>query len=333
MNASGFLKDKASVITINIVCAVLLALFLYALGVGVGELALILVCWAGVIAAMLISDYFRRKKQFDSLFGTLDRLEQKYLLSDLMEAPQSYEDALWAQVLRQTNKSMLEQVSRLRLGQEEYRGYIEQWVHEVKTPLAAMKLTCENNKSDATRRLAAELEKTEHYIDQALYYARSGAPEKDYIVRETPLLPVVERAVSANKRLLMGNGLRVEVDCPHTVKSDGKWVGFMLEQLILNSVKYGAKEVRFASREDDAGVTLAICDDGMGIGPDELPRVFDKGFTGTNGRKNASSTGIGLYLCKRLCDKLGLGIWAQSQPGNGFEVSIFFAKSNFHNVL
>jgi signal transduction histidine kinase len=330
MKFSDFLKDKVTMIAVSVVCMVMLSLYLSAMGIGVSETVLILVCWAMVLGALLTASFLRRKRYYDSLKSTLARLEQKYLISDLMEKPQLYEDRLYAEIMRQANKSMLEQVSRLRGEREEYREYIEQWIHEVKTPLSAMKLICENSKGDERRKLLAEIERTEHFIEQALYYARSENPEKDYFIRDTALEQVVQEAAIAKKQLLMASGISVSTDCPHHVCCDGKWVSFMLGQLISNSAKYGAREIRFATAEESGDTVLTVTDDGVGIGASELPRVFDMGFTGTNGRQNVKSTGVGLYLCKRLCEKLGLKISARSVKDEHFSISISFPGEEFY---
>ena len=223
-------------------------------------------------------------------------------------------------------KSMLEQISEVKRERLEYKEYIEQWIHEIKTPITAMKLLCENHRTDWTKELLLELEKTNRFTEQALYYARSEHTEKDYSVREIALAQVVHQAIADNKYLLRKNGVRLEVEeIQDTVYSDEKWVRFILNQLISNAVKYraGQPSLRFSTCRQQDQVVLMVEDNGIGISPADLPRVFEKGFTGQNGRKVQQSTGIGLYLCKRLCEKLGIGITAESSE-HGTAISLTF---------
>ena len=178
-----------------------------------------------------------------------------------------------------------------------------------------MKLVCENHKEPFTRELMRELEKTDRFTEQALYYARSEYTEKDYVVREIRLFDVVHQAIADNKYLLLQNQAVLEIeDKERTVYSDDKWLRFILDQLIVNAVKYSREYpvLRFYTEVQGDQLLLFVEDCGIGISPNDLPRIFEKGFTGQNGRLHQSATGIGLYLCKRLCDKLGIGLTARS---------------------
>ena len=162
--------------------------------------------------------------------------------------------------------------------------------------------------------------------EQALYYARSEHTEKDYSVREMVLPQVVHGAIADNKYLLLHSGMRLEVEeMQDTVYSDEKWVRFILNQLIANAVKYRTKQpvLRISTHKRQDQVVLVVEDNGIGIAASDLPRIFEKGFTGQNGRMVQQSTGIGLYLCKRLCEKLGIGITAESSE-HGTAVSLSF---------
>lgn len=223
-------------------------------------------------------------------------------------------------------KSMLEQIGEVERERLEYKEYIEQWIHEIKTPITAMKLLCENHRMDWTKELLLELEKTNRFTEQALYYARSEHTEKDYSVREMALSQVVHQAIADNKYLLLQSGMRLEVEeMQDTVYSDEKWVRFILNQLIANAVKYRTEQpvLRISTHKRQDQVVLVVEDNGIGIAASDLPRIFEKGFTGQNGRMVQQSTGIGLYLCKRLCEKLGIGITAESSE-HGTAISLSF---------
>ena len=220
--------------------------------------------------------------------------------------------------------------------QEEYKEYIEIWIHEIKLPIATSKLIIENNKSDVTRNIDDELNKIEDYVEQALFYARSNTVEKDYIIRKVNLKDIVNGVIKKNKNVLISEKIKVDIyDIEKEVYIDSKWIAFILNQIIANSIKYSRNEERMidiSAKDLKDCVTLCIKDNGIGIRSEEIARVFEKGFTGTNGRINGKkSTGIGLYLCKKLCDKLGVGISLVSNENDGTEVKLVFPKGSYIN--
>ena len=258
-------------------------------------------------------------------------MDQRYLLGELMPISHKLEDRIYREIIRLSNKAVIERIRQMEDGQKEYREYIEQWVHEVKTPITAARLLCENHPGEAARAVLAELEKVDRFTQQTLYYARSEHTEKDYVIREVRLSDVVHGAIADNKYLLRQNGVTIEMDnVTDTVYTDDKWVRFILNQLIGNAVKYRSENprLRFSTREQDFQVQLVMEDNGIGIGKADLPRVFEKGFTGENGRSIQSATGIGLYLCRRLCDKLGIGLALESD-GGGTTVLLSFQVNHF----
>ena len=326
MNRRRYWKNRIPFLLTNLVCMAALTVFLLVCGNSISAVLLILVVWAVVLLTGLFLTYWKRKRQMQKLLDIAGQLSERYLISEVMELPEQAEDQVYYQLLKMAGKSMLEQIGEVRRERLEYKEYIEQWIHEIKTPITAMKLLCENHRTDWTKELLLELEKTNRFTKQALYYARSEHTEKDYSVREMSLSQVVHQAIADNKYLLLQSGVRLEVEeMADTVYSDEKWVRFILNQLIANVVKYrsGQPVLRFSTRRQQDQVILVVEDNGIGISPADLPRVFEKGFTGQNGRMVQQSTGIGLYLCKRLCDKLGIGIAAESS-GQGTAISLAF---------
>ena len=267
----------------------------------------------------------------NGLLAMTERLEERYLIPEIMQEPDGANEQVFYQIMKMAEKSMLERIGEIQRERKEYKEYIEQWIHEVKTPITAMKLICENNRSSLTRELMAELENINRFTEQALYYARSEHTEKDYSVREISLSDVVHGAIADNKYLLRQNNVAVAVDdVAYNIYSDDKWVRFILDQIISNAVKYhtAAPVLNFSAIKESEKIILSIADNGIGIPQSDLPRIFEKGFTGQNGRTVHSSTGIGLYLCKRLCDKLGIGISAASE-GKGTIISLSFHINDF----
>ena len=331
MNGKQYLKNQLPVILINLLGMLALALFLIASGNGIQTVLFILVVWLIVLASCLLLFYFSRKKYLNKLLDMTEQLKERYLLPEIMQEPERADEQVFYQIMKMAEKSMLERIGEVQRERKEYKEYIEQWIHEVKTPITAIKLICENNRCSFTRELMAELENINRFTEQALYYARSEHTEKDYSVREINLSDVVHGAIADNKYLLRQNNVAVTVeDVEYSIYSDDKWLRFILDQLISNAVKYRADQpvLHFFAVKKTDSIILSVEDNGIGIPQSDLPRIFEKGFTGQNGRTIHSSTGIGLYLCRRLCDKLGIGISASSER-KGTAISLSFRINDF----
>lgn len=291
--------------------------------------------WILIVCLYLNIHYYFRNRHYREILTQLNNLDKKYLIAEVIDIPVRSDDKFYYDILRASNKSMIEQVSKSQRERKEYKEYIEQWIHDIKTPISAMRLMCENNKSGVTRKLMVELEKVIHLTEQTLYYARSENVEKDYFIKEVILSVVIHDAITENKLLLLQNHIAVEVsNCQYSVYTDEKWIGFILNQLIANAAKYCSKTpfLSFEARSDRSKIILSVSDNGTGISESDLPRIFDKGFTGENGRINKNSTGIGLYLCKRLCDRLSINISAHSKKGIGTTIELSFPKGDFVKV-
>ncbi|WP_283683538.1 sensor histidine kinase [Parablautia sp. Marseille-Q6255] len=326
MSSRRYWKNRLPFLLTNLVCMAALTVFLLVCGNSVSAVVLILIVWALILLAGIVLTYWKRKRQMKKLLDMAKQLSERYLIPEVMELPEQAEDQVYYQLLKMAEKSMLEQIGEVERERLEYKEYIEQWIHEIKTPITAMKLLCENHRTDWAKELLLELEKTDRFTEQALYYARSEHTEKDYSVREIVLSQVVHQAIADNKYLLLQSGMRLEVEeMQDAVYSDEKWVRFILNQLIANAVKYRTEKptLRISTRKRQDQIVLVVEDNGIGITASDLPRIFEKGFTGQNGRMVQQSTGIGLYLCKRLCEKLGTGITAESSE-QGTAISLSF---------
>lgn len=196
-------------------------------------------------------------------------------------------------------------------------------------------MVIENNKNEATKSINEELDKVENYIEQALFYARSNTVEKDYYIKKSSLKEIVNESIKKNKNVLIQEKILLNIhDLDLEVNTDGKWIGFILNQIIGNSLKYKKQdetlELEIYAKQGKQNVVLCIKDNGIGIKKGEIARAFEKGFTGTNGRiTGKKSTGIGLYLCKKLCDKLGIGLELDSIENEGTEVRIVFPMGSY----
>lgn len=332
MNGKLYWKQQLPCLLLNFSCMIGLTIFLRITGNSLDSIVLILIIWLVILALFFTKRYYNRKVQLDRLLKLAEQMEERYLISEVMEKPERADDQVYYRLLKMAGKSMLEQIGKVKRERTEYKEYVEQWVHEIKTPITAMKLLCENHRSEWAKDLLVELEKTNCFTEQALYYARSEHTEKDYSVREVRLFDVVHQAIAENKYLLLQNSVSIELqETDDTVYSDEKWICFILNQLIVNAVKYRTAQpiLKFYTERQNNQVVLCVQDNGIGIDAGDLPRIFEKGFTGKNGRETGqNATGIGLYLCKRLCDKLDIGISAVSASG-GTTIRLSFLMNDF----
>ncbi len=337
MKFSKFLKEK--------ILALLLLLFaittsqILLLAFNITNLVKFYIAVTPIIAfgIAITIEYYQKKKFYNTLQNTIENLEEKYLSNEIIDSPNFIEGKITKNILDELGKSMLENVNKYKYMTEDYKEYIELWIHEIKIPIATSKMVIENNKTDATKSIDEELDKIEDYIEQALFYARSNTVEKDYIISKSNLKDIVNTVILKNKNVLISNKIGIDIkDIEKEVYIDSKWAIFIINQIIQNSIKYmkkANKKIEIWAEERYEKVILFINDNGIGIKQSELAKVFEKGFTGTNGRIiGKKSTGIGLYLCKKLCDKLGLSIELSSIEKQGTEVEIVFPKSSFINM-
>ena len=328
MNLRDFIKERIVFIIINSLILLFTALLLMVLKVDSFAILFIVIINGAGILTYHIFDYLRKKQYYNEINENMESLDKKYLISEVIEEGTFTESKLIYDVICKGNKAMNDEIGEFKRGINDYREYIELWVHEIKTPIATCKLLIENNESPLTESIGEEVCKLENYIDQALFYTRSNTLEKDYIIKEMILSSCVNKVLNNNADSLIKKRVKISLgDLEKRVYSDSKWIEFILGQIISNSIKYmnkEHKELKIYCNENSKYVILNIEDNGAGISEKDISRVFDKGFTGENGRKFGKSTGIGLYLCKKLCKKLGLDITLISEEGKFTRVSIIF---------
>ena len=360
MRFRDYIKEKMVLIigTILALVSVEILLLAYDISILIRVYCAFIIVFVMVLAILI--EYKKKKDYYNELIKNMEDLKEKYLISEIIKTPNFIEGKILKDILQDTGKSMLENVNYYKNIQEDYKEYIELWIHEVKIPIAASKMIIENNKeltrnsreslqindtetdsitykSDILRSIDEELDKVENYTEQALFYARSNAVEKDYIINKTNLKEIVNGAILKNKTTLINEKVSLELSNlkEEEVYTDSKWAIFIINQIIQNAIKYSKKEnkkIEISSQEKNDKVILYIKDNGIGIKKGEITRVFERGFTGENGRIiGQKSTGIGLYLCKKLCEKLGLGIELNSEKDKGTEVRIIFPKNSYTN--
>ncbi|WP_294342854.1 ATP-binding protein [uncultured Clostridium sp.] len=328
MNIVEYIKEKIIFILINIIIMIFTSTLLGAMAVNTYAIVFTNTLNFIGISIYYIYDYYSKNKYYNGVLDKLENLQEKYILPDVSESGDFLESKIFYEVIEKMGKSMKDKVSEIRRESCEYREYIELWVHEIKTPIASCKLIVENNKSETMNSIEEELEKVEDYIEQSLFYARSNNIEKDYLIKEVELRKSINSVIRRNANILIENNIKIDIkDCDKVVYSDTKWIEFIFHQIISNSIKYMDKKekiIKIYTKEKDHNVILYIEDNGMGINEKSLGKVFEKGYTGENGRIGKKSTGIGLFLCKKLSKKLGLSIQINSIEKEGTTVSILF---------
>ena len=334
MNFKLFLKEKAITILLLLFSIITIEIFLMAYNVGMFIKIYIPLIIMGLYVVSIAIEYFKKKKFYDNLSNMLEELEEKYLITEIINTPDFLEGKILKNTREAIDKSMLENVNKYKYMTEDYKEYIELWIHEIKIPIAASKMVIENNKNEVTKSIDEELNKVENYIEQALFYARSNTVEKDYYIRKVVLKEIVNESIKKNKSSLIQEKISINIhNLDIEVNTDNKWIVFILNQIIQNSIKYRKKEksiIEIYANQGKENVILYVKDNGIGIRQGEITRVFEKGFTGTNGRlSNKKSTGIGLYLCKKLCNKLGIGIELNSVQNEGTEIRLVFPQSSY----
>ena len=332
MTLREFLSNRLGRIALQVICAGLAAMFLFATGTQPGVLAILLMVFLLVFLTVNMFDFFQQRARLLELKSILDGLDRKYLFTECAPQPTGLFERRLFDLTRLAGRDMIGAVSDAQASQREYREYVERWVHEIKAPLTAARLICRELDGGTRRKLTAELSQIEAHVERALFYARAENPEQDCLFRQIELEKIAAQAIENHRSLLIQNGIRVEMENMNcAVYTDEKWAVFILGQLLQNAARYRGPEpvITLSAKPLGRQTQLIVHDNGIGIPAHELPRVFERGFTGSNGRMRGGSTGIGLYLCRKLAVFLELELRMDSQEGAGTTVTLTFpAKEN-----
>ena len=262
---------------------------------------------------------------FRRVYANHKKLEQIQSLTDAMAEyfpkAEGIEDADYQQIIH----LLQEEQSRFRTDTarryEDMVDYYTIWAHQIKTPIASMRLTLQNEDSPLSRKLSGDLFRIEQYVEMVLMFLRLDSDSTDYVIREQDLDAIVRQAVRKFAGEFIARRLQLVYEPIHArVITDEKWLSFVIEQVLSNALKYTPSGSITISLESPK--TLCIRDTGIGIAPEDLPRIFEKGYTGYHGRADKKATGIGLYLCKRICNNLGHTITAKSTVDLGTTIAI-----------
>lgn len=336
-----YLTDKVKYIMAAGGAAMSVSAFLWLIGTRKVFIALLALLFFFPLLSVSIWDFYHRWSYYHALTDRITALDEKTLLHDVIAEADFAEGRLLQRLLGEADLYMNNQIADAQRNMSEYRDYVEVWVHEIKTPITMLSLltdkldNCTEMQSDTKyeeiirvkKQISRELKKIDMLVEQALYYARSTFVAKDFMAENTTLKEMVSDALKENSMALIQAKAAVSMDhLEYEVFADRKWMVFILGQIIINAIKYKKDffSLSFNGMSDKENVRLEIKDNGIGISESDIGRIFDKGFTGENGRKGAKSTGIGLYLCRKLCEKMNLGIEACSPKGEGTGITIIF---------
>lgn len=283
------------------------------------------------IFAAFLSFYIYRKKRLilnqKQLYLQEEWEQNPDVFLDLTEQSTTALEAEYQKILldmQEKNQTLLKETEKKQM---ERNDYFLLWTHQIKTPMAALRLLLEQREDSMN--LKQELFKIEQYVDMMLQYQRLSDISNDLLLKEEELGNLIRRAVKKFGIIFIQKGIRLDLaEFESKIVTDEKWFCFAIEQILSNSLKYSdGGSIRIYLTDQEIGkLTLCIEDEGCGIKAEDLPRIFERGFTGYNGRGSAKSTGIGLFMCKQILNKLGFEIWVHSEEGRGTKVYLNLTK-------
>ena len=336
MNYIKYLKNKLASITIYLATILLVVSLLLAFKVPSFVIILIAFILVTNLITIFTIEYYKKNKFYELFLSNLNELEKKYLIIETIPKPDTYEEKLIYNSIYEINKSMIESLNEYKRNVTEFKEFVEIWIHEVKIPISSLVLKCHNNKEKYDNKMLSLVRRLDNNIDEILYFVRSENTEKDFSITETNLKEVVRNVSIKNKDDLLENNINLETNIPNTnIYTDKKWLEFIINQIINNSIKYKKDKdsfIKIESHEENNKKVLEIYDNGIGIPAKDIKKVFEKSFTGSNGRNKVKSTGMGLYIIKKLCDKLGHNIYIESKEKEYTKVFIEFGKNDIYNI-
>jgi len=320
-----YIKQNAKLIIVLALCVFIFGLSFVLYGLPLAAVIYPAVLCLGLIFVFVVCSAVKAKEKHNTL--TLLIQKPAELLGEFPK-PDTMEEDDYQQLLQSCIDCIKETTSR---GEQRYSNavdYFTLWAHQIKTPIASMKLALQAEDNPSSRRQLSELSRIEQYVEMVLAYIRLDSESTDYVFRSCSVDNMVRQSVRRFSSEFIAR--KISLDFKETglkIVSDEKWFCFVLEQLLSNALKYTPEGcIKIYLKEPE---TLCIEDTGIGIAPEDLPRIFDNGYTGGNGRLDKRASGIGLNLCKRICHNLGIEISAESEPRRG---SIFMLKLSQYEI-
>ncbi len=306
-----------------VIFAVVFALYRLPLGAVIYPFAL-----CAAVGILLLALDCRAAYRKHCRLCTLKRLSAE-LMEELPPAL-TLDDADYQDIIRLLRKEQSDMLTLMNCRYADMIDYYTLWAHQIKTPIASIRLNQQNEDSEFSRRVAEDLQRIEQYVDMVLAFLRLDSDSTDYVFMEYDLDGIVRSAVKKFSTQFIRRRINLVYEpLGKKVVTDEKWLSFVVEQVLSNALKYTPSGTVGIYMEEPT--TLCISDTGIGIAPEDLPRIFEKGYTGYNGRTDKKASGLGLYLCRRICNNLGHTISASSVAGEGTVIRICLAqRSSVH---
>ena len=287
-------------------------------GVLAGYTALLSGVLALLLALLDLRRFSLRHRQLS------DALKSIRVSDEQLPPPENLIEEDYRQLIRALGEEKQRQASAMDLRMSDMQDYFTLWAHQIKTPIAAMRLILQTKPENSAGEIEGELFRVEQYVEMVLNYLRLDSDSTDFVFKTCALDGIIRQCVRKYAKQFIRKKISLEYQgTALQVLTDEKWLCFVIEQILSNALKYtAAGSIRIFTQ----GETLVIADTGIGIAPEDLPRVFEKGYTGYNGRTDKKATGIGLYLCQKILQKLGHGISISSEIGKGTRVSIDLSR-------
>lgn len=337
---TNFIKQNYIWILMIVTMSCIHLLYMYLIGARKQDVVYAAVLDAILLLITVLVGFFRYSSKVKALSNALKRPVEEQ--AKLPEATDDVE-MLYHRLLENQSIARSEAESSAAIRQSQMRDYYSMWVHQIKTPISAMKLLLEAEReelgqlicddeqsqyllSDNMDSFEDELFRIEEYVSMALQYQRVSSNENDFVLEKVSVDGVIRDTIKKYAKIMIRRHIGINYSgTGQEVYTDGKWLAFMLEQILSNAIKYtpqGVVTIETAEEKDRFFITIK--DTGIGIKAEDLPRVFEKGYTGYNGHADKKATGIGLYLCRQMADKLGHTIRMESEIGKGTKVWIGF---------
>ena len=324
---SDYIKQRRRGIALGAVCCLIfiISFFLYHLPVKAVIYPALLCAVFGIVFAVV--DFRRVKRRSEFLSGIKSLTDAVSLDFPKIDG---IEDENYQRIISLICEEQKEYRDAVNMRYADMVDYYTVWAHQIKTPIASMRLSLQGEDSALSRRLSAELFRIEQYVEMVLTFLRLDSESTDYLIKEYDLDCLIKQAVKKFSGEFIDRKLGLDYQpIKVNVITDEKWLSFVIEQILSNALKYTPEGGISVVLESPA--TLVISDTGIGIAPEDLPRIFEKGYTGYNGRSDKKASGIGLYLCKRVCDNLGHGIPVKSELDKGTAVRLDLSRRNIRH--
>ena len=313
-----YLRQRRRLFIVGAVFCVIFAVsfLLYHLPIGAVIYPTLLCVVLGII--VMVFDFLRVKKEHEALSSIRSMTD---VIAETLPKMDGIKDEDYQQILRLLSEEHSNYRTQTNRKYADMIDYYTVWAHQIKTPIASMRLHLQNEDSALSRTLISDLHRIEQYVEMVLTFLRLNSESTDYVIKEYDLDKIIKQAVRKFSSDFIGRKLSLVYEPLNTtVITDEKWLSFVIEQVLSNALKYTPAGSITISLENEK--TLRIRDTGIGIAPEDLPRIFENGYTGYNGRADKKASGIGLYLCKRICSNLGHTITARSTVDIGTTIEI-----------